>query len=146
MAQLGSRLQKTSAITHSSKNTRRKVRLPRVVKSSLENFQNRALTMFPGAISQIILYGSYARGNATPESDVDVLVVVRKDKQPTKIYIGGPGDLRWKKLVNAGIDSMVNNGPFVSVLVVGEDTYQSEFSVSQAAREEGMVLWTAQQT
>ncbi len=130
MAQSSSRQQKISAITHSSQYARRKVKLPRLVKSSLENFQNLALTMFPDAISQIILYGSYARGNANSESDVDVLVVVRKEKQPTKVYIGGPGDLRWKKLVNAGIDSMVNNGPFVSVLVVGEDTCQSGFSVS----------------
>jgi hypothetical protein len=146
MASSNPSLQKAPATAHFPQRTRRKIKLPQIVKSSLENFQNRALMMFPDAISQIILYGSYARGNATPESDVDVLVVVRKDKQPTKIYIGGPGDLRWKKLVNAGIDSMVNNGPFVSVLVVGEDTYQSGFSVSQAAREEGMVLWTAQPT
>ena len=73
-----------------------------------------------------------------------MLVVFRKDKQPTKSYIGGPGDLGWKKLVDAAIDSMVNKGPFVSVLVIGEDVFQSGFSVSQAARKEGLVLWTAQ--
>ncbi len=144
MAQPASRMQKTSATAHSLQ--QRKVRLPRVVRSTLNNFQNRALAMFPDAISQIILYGSYARGHATPESDVDVMVVLHKDKQPVKSYIGGPGDNRWKELVNAAIDSMVNKGPFISVLVVGEDVFQSGFSVSQAAREEGMVLWTAQPT
>jgi predicted nucleotidyltransferase len=123
-----------------------KVRLPRVVKMTLANFQNRALTMFPDTISRIILYGSYARGEATPDSDLDVMVVVRRDKQPVETYIGGPGDIRWKKLVDAAIDSMVNKGPFVSVLVVGEDVFQSKFSVSQAAREEGLELWKAQPT
>jgi len=102
--------------------------------------------MFPDAINRIILYGSYARGQATPESDLDVMVVIRREKQPVKTYIGGPGDMRWRQLVDAAIDSMVNNGPFVSVLVVGEDVFQSKFSVSQAAREEGLVLWTAQPT
>lgn len=102
--------------------------------------------MFPDVISKIILYGSYARGQATPESDLDVMVVVRREKQPIKAYIGGPGDIRWTKLVDAAIDSMVNQGPFVSVLVVGEDVFQSKFSVSRAAREEGLVLWTAQPT
>ncbi len=121
-----------------------KVRLPRTAKITLTNFQNRALALFPDAINKIILYGSYARGQATSESDLDVLVVLNKEKQPAKTYIGGPGDIQWNKLVDAGIDSMVNKGPFVSVLVVGEDVFQSEFYLSQAARKEGLTLWTAQ--
>jgi len=134
------------AVLHTRKSARTKIRLPRVVKITLANFQNRALGLFPDAISRIVLYGSYARGQATPESDVDVLVVFRKDKQPTKSYIGGPGDTHWKELIDAAIDSMINKGPFVSVLVIGEDVFQSGFSISQAAREEGLVLWTAQPT
>lgn len=133
-------------VLRTRKPAKTKIRLPRVVKTTLANFQNRAVGLFPDAISQIVLYGSYARGQATPESDVDVLVVLRQDKQPTKSYIGGPGDARWKELVDAAIDSMINQGPFVSVLVVGEDVFQSGFSISQAAREEGLVLWTAQPT
>lgn len=134
------------AVLRTRKISKTKIRLPRTVKTTLANFQNRALGLFPDAISRIVLYGSYSRGQATPESDLDVLVVFRKDKQPTKSYIGGPGDLGWKKLVDAAIDSMVNKGPFVSVLVIGEDVFQSGFSVSQAARKEGLVLWTAQLT
>jgi hypothetical protein len=134
------------AVLRTRKPVKTKIRLPRAVKTTLSNFQNRALGLFPDAISRIVLYGSYARGQATSESDVDVLVVFRMDKQPTKSYIGGPGDIRWKKLVDAAIDSMVNKGPFVSVLVIGEDVFQSGFSISQAAREEGLVLWTAQPT
>ena len=44
------------------------------------------------------------------------------------------------------VDSMVDDGPFVSVMVVGEEMYQSELPVTEAARDEGMVLWTAQPT
>ena len=131
---------------HKQKTTKTKVRLPRAVQTTLTNFQNRALGLFPDAISRIVLYGSYARGEASPESDVDVLVVLRKDKQPEKIYIGGPGDAHWRELIDAAVDGMVNNGPFVSVLVVGEDVFQSKFSVSQAARDEGLVLWSAKPT
>jgi Nucleotidyltransferase domain len=134
------------AVLRTPKTSKTRIRLPRVAKTSLTNFRNRALVLFPDAISRIVLYGSYARGQATPESDLDVLVVLRKDKQPTKSYIGGPGDARWMKLVDAAIDSMVNKGPFVSVMVVGEDVFQSGFSISQAAREEGLVLWTAKPT
>jgi hypothetical protein len=136
MSQSSNHLEKTLA----------KVDLPPAAELTLSNFQKRALRMFPDTISRIILYGSYARGQATPESDLDVMVVVRREKQPTKSYIGGPGDIRWTKLIDAAIDSLVNQGPFVSVLVVGEDIFQSKLSVSQAAREEGLVLWTAQPT
>jgi predicted nucleotidyltransferase len=132
------------SVQRSKKSQVRKIRLSRTAKATLANFQNRALTLFPDSISKIILYGSYARGQATPESDLDVMVVVRREKQPVKTYIGGPGDIRWRKLVDAAIDSMVNKGPFVSVLVVGEDVFQSRLSISQVAREEGLVLWTAQ--
>ncbi|MBI2331111.1 MAG: nucleotidyltransferase domain-containing protein [Chloroflexi bacterium] len=102
--------------------------------------------MFPETISQIILYGSYARGQATPDSDLDILVVFRRDKQPVKTYIGGPGDSNWNKLVDAAVDSMTTKGPFVSVFVVGEDVFQSNFPISQAAQKEGLVLWKAQST
>ena len=131
------------ATTRTSKT---KIRLPRAVKTTLNNFQRRAVGLFPDAISRIILYGSYARGQATPDSDVDVLVVLRKDKQPVKSYVGGPGDSKWTQLVDAAVDSLTDDSPFVSVLVIGEDVFQSEFSISRAAQKEGLVLWTAQPT
>lgn len=135
-----------SSIPRSRKKPVVKVRLPRAAKLTLDNFQNRALAMFPTAISRIVLYGSYARGQAAPDSDLDVLIVFSRENQPESAYIGGPGDIRWQKLVDAGVDSMVDKGPFVSVLVVGEDVYQSALEVAQAARREGLILWTAQPT
>lgn len=122
-----------------------KIRLSRAVKTTLENFQNRALAIFPDSISQIILYGSYARGQAGSDSGLDMMVVLRGEKQPAKAYIGGPGDAHWRKLVDAAVDSMVDRGPFVSVVAVGEDVFQSGLSISQAARGEGLVLWKAPQ-
>jgi len=123
---------------------RQHTRLPRPVQCTLNEFQRRALALFPDEISQIILYGSYARGEAAPDSDVDVMVVGR---WPTsKRYLGGPGDARWRKLVNAAMDSMVTGGPFLSVLVVGEDLFNSGFPVAEEARQEGRFLWTNQQT
>lgn len=117
----------------------RKPRLPREASQALGNFQRRALALFPGEISRIILYGSYARGEASPDSDADVLVV-GKWRTPQN-YIGGPGDVRWQKLVNAAVDSMVTGGPFISVMVVNEDLFNSGFSIAETARKEGKLLW-----
>lgn len=127
---------------------RRAMRLPPAVKSALGEFQRRALAMFPEDIHKIILYGSYARGEATPDSDVDVMVVVKwNDPQQTGgYYLGGPGDARWRRLVNAAVDSMTARAPFVSVLVVGETLFKSGLPVARAAQEEGVILWTSQPT
>ena len=116
-----------------------KPRLPRKTSQALANFQRRALALFPGEISQIILYGSYARGEATADSDADVMVV-GKWRTPRN-YIGGPGDARWKKLVNAAVDSMVSGGPFISVMVINENLFNSGFSVAETAKREGKLLW-----
>jgi predicted nucleotidyltransferase len=129
----------TSTSRRTSRSPRRKPRLPRRASQALANFQRRALALFPNEISQIILYGSYARGEATPDSDADVMVV-GKWATPKK-YIGGPGDIRWQKLVNAAVDSMVTGGPFISVMVVGEDLFNSGFPIAETARREGKLLW-----
>ena len=61
-------------------------RLPRKVKTALADFQRRLLNLFPDDILAIILYGSYARGQAAPDSDVDVLVVVNRNAVSTAYY------------------------------------------------------------
>lgn len=121
-------------------NQARRAHLPRPAQRALNEFQRRALALFSNEISQIILYGSYARGEATPDSDLDVMVV-GKWRSPEH-YLGGPGDPRWRNLVNAAMDSMVTGGPFISVLVIGEDLFNSGFSVAEEAKAEGRLLWT----
>jgi len=118
----------------------RRLRLPPPAQRSLDEFQRRALALFSNEISQIILYGSYARGEATPDSDLDVMVV-GKWRSPEH-YLGGPGDPRWRNLVNAAMDSMVTGGPFISVLVMGEDLFNSGLSVAEEAKVEGRLVWT----
>lgn len=45
----------------------------------LRVFRQRLLEALPAQIQQIILFGSQARGEATPDSDLDLLIVVRED-------------------------------------------------------------------
>lgn len=118
-------------------------RLPRKVKAALDDFQRRVLELFPNEISRIILYGSYARGEATPDSDVDVMVVVKPDgpTQGSAYYLGGPGDSYWQFIVDAAIDSMITYGPYLSALVLDERLFDSNFSVAEDARKEGLTLW-----
>jgi predicted nucleotidyltransferase len=46
---------------------------------ALAELKQRLLEQFSGVIQSILLYGSKARGDSTPDSDVDVLIVVDSD-------------------------------------------------------------------
>lgn len=50
-----------------------------------EEFTSKALKICP-AVDKIIMYGSYARGDNTPESDIDVMVVIGDTEANVKLY------------------------------------------------------------
>lgn len=60
-------------------------KLQRRYEKILETFRSRALKELGDRIHLIILYGSVARGEATKDSDIDVLVVSRDKEVEEKI-------------------------------------------------------------
>ena len=75
----------------------KKSALTRKSRLSLAEFQKRALALFHDQISQMILFGSHARGEASPDSDLDVMIVVNwtDPSGKTKYYLPGASDPRW---------------------------------------------------
>ena len=51
---------------------------------ALDAYLNRLRERFPGEILQVILFGSKARGDSQPSSDIDVLTVVRQESWPLR--------------------------------------------------------------
>lgn len=47
---------------------------------------NQAIEIIKDDIYKIYLYGSYARGDYTSESDIDIMIVLRCDKDKVKSY------------------------------------------------------------
>ena len=45
-------------------------------KKAIEEFLNRLQELYPGRVSRTILFGSKARGDSNPDSDIDILLVV----------------------------------------------------------------------
>ncbi len=56
----------------------------------LKLIKNSVLSTDPGAT--LVLFGSYARGDARPDSDIDILVLLNKDKitLDDRVRIGYP--------------------------------------------------------
>lgn len=50
--------------------------MPPHVREALDELRAKLAQMYGARLRRLILYGSYARGEATPGSDVDVLVVL----------------------------------------------------------------------
>lgn len=130
-------------------NSRRKLnrqaapRLPRKVKAVLADFQRRLLELFPGEISQLILYGSYARGEATPSSDLDVMVVVKwnQERLSDGTYVAPINDPRWQAIINVAADSLLAFGLEVAPVVVSEQRFRDGFPLAYRVKREGLILW-----
>ncbi|MCB0166773.1 MAG: nucleotidyltransferase domain-containing protein [Anaerolineae bacterium] len=56
---------------------------PEKLQYVLDEYKDMLLAELPGQIERIILFGSYARGDARPESDVDVMVVNQRFSEQT---------------------------------------------------------------
>jgi len=54
---------------------------PLSVQNILKLFQEQVQYLYGNNLKQIILFGSYARGNFTSDSDIDILIVTQKKCQ-----------------------------------------------------------------
>lgn len=81
---------------------------------------------------RLLLYGSYARGNATADSDIDVMVVLKAPVHPVQ-EIEQMGDML--------TDLLLEHGALVSVYPISENDYQARQSPLLAnVREEGILV------
>lgn len=59
--------------------------------------------LFPQGSMEAILFGSYARGEAEPDSDIDVMVLVDSSRQEISSKIWQIGDIAAEILLDSGI-------------------------------------------
>jgi len=86
------------------------------IRSLGEKIRTELKKRYGSKVLQIILYGSYARGKATSESDVDFLVVVDDSLDPWEVRRG---------LDDVLLDILLKDGRLASVLVVPKSFYES---------------------
>lgn len=59
-------------------------RTPAAIKAALDELQQSLTKIYGERLCDIYLYGSYARGDYHPDSDVDVLIVLKGEVKPTR--------------------------------------------------------------
>ena len=101
------------------------------------NLTNRIKTylkkIYGKKIKKVILYGSYARNNATKDSDIDLLVIVDDTLNPSEVR---------KSLSDLLFNIILEEKELVSVIAIPEhffDNYNAPFILN--VKGEGVAVW-----
>ncbi len=109
----------------------------------LNKYRRVLLTHFPDQLQRLILFGSQARGEATRESDIDVLVVVRweEDQLPEGGYTLPFNDPRWRMIVELAYDLTLEYGVILSPVVMSNKRFERWSPLSSQVKQDGIEIW-----
>ncbi len=92
------------------------MRSKREINELLLRIKNHLVSTYKDEIKRIMLYGSFARGEATEKSDIDILVVVDDRIDPREVE---------EDLNDLLFDILLKKGELVSVIAVNESLFES---------------------
>ena len=101
------------------------------VKSLVNRVKAHLIKTYGEGITKVILYGSHVRGEATKDSDIDVLVLVDQSLNPFEVR---------ESLSEFLFDMLLEEGELISVIAIPEylfESYNSPFLLN--VRKEGLV-------
>ena len=105
--------------------------LQEVFAKMVPGFQN----IFGSVLEQIILYGSFARGTHTDQSDIDIALLVRS-------YTEDMHD----KMIDLTVDLELEYNKVLSVLLIDYDNFiewENVLPFYQNVKKDGIMLWSA---
>jgi len=87
---------------------------PMNVDIILKEFKQELKSLYGERLNNIILYGSYARGEATKESDIDVMIILKGSVTPGKEI---------DKMIDVITDINLKYETLISVFPVSNENY-----------------------
>ena len=101
------------------------------IKSLVDKIKAPLIKMYGERIKKVILYGSYVRGEATSDSDIDILVLIDQSLNPFEVR---------ESISDLLFDILLEEGELISVIAVPEhlfENYNSPFMLN--VKKEGLV-------
>ena len=92
---------------------------PTKTNNILAKFKQEISKIYQGELRQLILYGSQARGTAKPESDIDILILLKNGNNNQKKY---------EKVINLISDLCLEYEVLISCVYVSENQFKTEKS------------------
>ena len=113
----------------------------------LTKYRDALRARFPDQLQRLILFGSQARGDASAESDIDVMVVVSwgEERLPDGFYAAPFSDPRWQAIIDTASDISLEHGVYISPLVISERRFHEWSPLVKRAKEEGIEIWRKSQ-
>ena len=107
----------------------------RIVNEIGQKFKEKLLSEIPDKVLKIIIFGSYARGEETMDSDLDILVVItEKSKKLEKRIFDIAYEIMWEH----------NFTPLISLEIMTEEQWQllkkKNSSFYRNIQKEGIIL------
>ena len=78
--------------------------------------KNHLMKRYGEKIKEVILYGSHARGEATKDSDIDILVLIDDSIDPFEVR---------RSLSDLLFDILLESGELISVVILPEDFFEN---------------------
>lgn len=102
------------------------------VKSILADLRNRLQNLYDDRLAKVLLFGSHGRGEATSDSDIDVMVVLRGKVVPSEEIARTIDDVAALSLANDVV---------ISCVFMAEERFMKEQSpLLLNVRREGVIL------
>lgn len=99
---------------------------------AIAEYEGLLFKRFPNRISKLVLFGSKARGDSNPNSDLDLLIVLIKNgKQTTREII----TLTHQPIAKYMVD--------ISPVVVEEKFFKSWSPLLEHIKKDGITIWTS---
>jgi uncharacterized protein len=99
----------------------------------LQRIKERLQSLYGERFRGLVLYGSVARGDDGPESDIDLICLLQgnADDEFSKIH---------EAIYPLQLEFLVSGGRMLSIISVNEDDYQRRIPLYMEARKEGVMV------
>jgi predicted nucleotidyltransferase len=94
---------------------------------AIEKFVKNAKELLSDDLIDILIYGSVVRGEAKSESDIDVIVIVRREEFKSQM-----------KLASLAFDVLMDTGEYISVQAVMPEDFNRDTIFMRNVREEAI--------
>ncbi len=78
--------------------------MPVMVKDIMYEFAQDMRKLFGNRLGKVVVYGSYARGDYTENSDVDVMILVNVEESKISQYMDQVADCAFDYFMKYGVD------------------------------------------
>ncbi|WP_026262287.1 nucleotidyltransferase domain-containing protein [Spirosoma panaciterrae] len=110
-----------------------KTRINPAIEPIVREFKTALQTLYGDRLHDVVLYGSYARGDYDDESDIDLMVLLNDENVNTYAEI--------RSLIDIETDLLLRYNIAISPLPVSYQKYTKSYAgVYQEARKEGIIV------